>query len=183
MPSRFNVQPRNLPLSQIQKFIPKKWRSVGESDSGLHECISGPCKASNVSMVDCLLTTLKDFAGQGHICKAFRTFSLIRIHVSSQTPCDLLIQSLSSLLLCCTNSKSLSEGKQIHACILNLGIAHSWNLVPRIMTFYTTFGLLDDAHVIAETSNILHPLPWNLLISSYVKRGKMKRHSLPIGRW
>ncbi|KAK4366456.1 hypothetical protein RND71_014336 [Anisodus tanguticus] len=113
-----------------------------------------------------------NFAGQGHICKAFRTFSLIRTHVSSQTPSDLVIQSLSSLLLCCTNSKSLSEGKQIHARIINLGVAHSWNLVPRIITFYTVLGLLDDAHVIAETSNILHPLPWNLLISSYVRRGK-----------
>lgn len=181
MPSRFSAQPRNLPLSQIEKFIPKKWRSVRESDPqnccqtllcSSHERISGPCKAGNEPMVDCLLTTLKDFAGQGHIRKAFRTFSLIRTNVSSQTPCDLVIQSLSSLLLCCTNCKSLSEGKQIHAHIINLGVAHSWNLVPRIITFYMTFGLLDDAHVIAETSNILHPLPWNLLISSYVRRGQ-----------
>lgn len=181
MPSRFSAQPRNLPLSQIEKFIPKKWRSVRESDPqnccqtllcSSHERISGPCKAGNEPMVDCLLTTLKDFAGQGHIRKAFRTFSLIQTNVSSQTPCDLVIQSLSSLLLCCTNCKSLSEGKQIHAHIINLGVAHSWNLVPRIITFYMTFGLLDDAHVIAETSNILHPLPWNLLISSYVRRGQ-----------
>ncbi|XP_016468306.2 pentatricopeptide repeat-containing protein At1g71490 [Nicotiana tabacum] len=184
MPSRFSVLPRNLPLSQIQKFIPKKWRSVTESDPrnsvqplpcSSRESVSGSCEATSESMVDCLLTTLKDFASQGHICKAFRTFSLIRTHVSSQTPCDLVIQSLSSLLLCCTNSKSLPEGKQIHACIINSGIAHSWNLVPRIITFYTTFSLLDNAHAIAETSNILHPLPWNLLISSYVRRGQNEK--------
>ncbi|KAM3249032.1 hypothetical protein P3L10_010801 [Capsicum annuum] len=47
----------------------------------------GPCKTSNDFMVDCLLTTLEDFAGRG---------------------------------------------KQIHGCIINLGFAHSWNLVPRV---------------------------------------------------
>ncbi|XP_016559853.2 uncharacterized protein LOC107859380 isoform X1 [Capsicum annuum] len=92
---RFIVQPRNLSLSLIQKFIPKKWRRVRESDPrncgqslpcSSHECISGPCNARNESMVDCLMMTLKDFVGQGHICKAFRTFSLIRTHVSFSNP-------------------------------------------------------------------------------------------------
>ncbi|KAM3290215.1 pentatricopeptide repeat-containing protein like [Capsicum chacoense] len=178
MPSHFSVQPRNLSLSLIQKFILKKWRSVRESDPqncgqsllcSSYECISGPCNARNESMVDCLLMTLKDFVGQGHICKAFRTFSLIRTHISSQTPCDVVIESLSSLSLCWTNFKKLSERKHIHAHIINLGIAHSWNLVPRIITFYTTFGLLDDAHIIVETSNILHPLPWNLLMLGHAE--------------
>ncbi|KAA8528016.1 hypothetical protein F0562_035115 [Nyssa sinensis] len=62
-------------------------------------------------------------------------------------------------------------GKQLHAHTLSLGLERHPILVPKLVSFYSAFNLLFDAHVITETSNILHPLPWNLLISSYVRNG------------
>nr|GMD68736.1 pentatricopeptide repeat-containing protein At1g71490-like [Ipomoea batatas] len=171
--------PKNFSLFQVEKFIPKKWKqSVKVSDiqnniqsliSSSHELIVGTHMPYDESMVDCLLLTLKNFVSQGHLAKAVRTFGLFQLHVPLQSPCDIVLQSLSSLLLCCTNLKSFSEGKQLHAYIITSGLARHRMLVPKIVTFYTTFDLLFDAHKVTETSNILHPLPWNLLISSYVK--------------
>uniref|UniRef100_A0A5B7BVB7 Pentatricopeptide repeat-containing protein n=1 Tax=Davidia involucrata TaxID=16924 RepID=A0A5B7BVB7_DAVIN len=172
--------PRSLFASQIQKLIPKKWKqSIKQSETrdkhppasyNAQELILETSTTSNDSMVDSLLTSLKDFAGQGHLSKAFRTFSLIQCHASSASY-DLILHSLSSLLLSCTNLKSLPQGKQLHAHTLSLGLEQHPTLVPKLVSFYSAFNLLSDAHIITETSNILHPLPWNLLISSYVRNG------------
>ncbi|KAJ0086754.1 hypothetical protein Patl1_07671 [Pistacia atlantica] len=40
-----------------------------------------------------------------------------------------------------------------------------------MVTFYSTFNLLIDAHVVVDNSSILYPLPWNMLISLYVRNG------------
>lgn len=79
--------------------------------------------------------------------------------------------SISSLLLSCTQLKLIEQGKQLHGHITVLGLEKYFSLVPKLVTFYLKFNLLVDAHIVTETSKILHPLPWNLLISSYVKNG------------
>ncbi|CAL5434552.1 unnamed protein product [Camellia sinensis] len=124
-------------------------------------------------MVDSLLTSLKDFVAKGHLFQAFQTFTLLQCHSSSSycISSDLILHSISSLLISCTNLKSLSQGKQLHAYIISSGFEEHPILVPKLITFYSTFNLFADAHVITETSKILHPLPWNLLISSYVRKG------------
>lgn len=43
--------------------------------------------------------------------------------------------------------------------------------MPKLVTLYSTFNHLVDAHNITHNSGIMHPLPWNLLISSYVGNG------------
>ncbi|GLT32953.1 hypothetical protein SLA2020_075800 [Shorea laevis] len=122
-------------------------------------------------MINNLLASLREYATQGNLLSAFKVFSLIKLHSSSNASYDLIIHPLSSLIISCTNLKWLSEGKQLHAQVIFLGLEQSPVLVPRLVTFYSTFDLLGDAHVVTENSNILHPLPWNLLISSYVRNG------------
>ncbi|KAJ6762203.1 PENTATRICOPEPTIDE REPEAT-CONTAINING PROTEIN [Salix koriyanagi] len=61
--------------------------------------------------------------------------------------------------------------KQIHAHTISLGFENHLVLVPKLVTFYSSFSLLADAHIITVNSNIVNPLPWNLLISSYVNNG------------
>ncbi|EYU37341.1 hypothetical protein MIMGU_mgv1a0214771mg, partial [Erythranthe guttata] len=80
--------------------------------------------------------------------------------------------SLSSLLLSCANLELLPQGKQLHAQVITWGLHKSQALVPKLVSFYTTFGFIDEAHFIAADSNILHSLPWNVLISSYVNEGR-----------
>ncbi|XP_015580169.2 pentatricopeptide repeat-containing protein At1g71490 [Ricinus communis] len=168
--SRFAL--RGLSMSQIQKFIPKKWKgSTKEIDLQKNYPILGECKSGNESMIENLVNSLKEFASQGNLLKAFKTFSLIQRHASCSTSDDVVLHSVSSLLLSCVNLKSLSQGKQLHTLIISLGFEQHPIIVPKLVTFYTNFDLLADAHTITENSNILHPLPWNLLISSYVRNG------------
>ncbi|KAL3840078.1 hypothetical protein ACJIZ3_024669 [Penstemon smallii] len=185
MPSPFGRLPRGIPFYQIEKFIPMKWRrsikqpldaqekSKPQSYSACESTIRLDEKTDK-HMVDCLLTTLKDFATQGHLSKAFRTFSLIRGHALASASCDFVVDSLSSLLLSCTHLKLLSEGKQLHAQVITWGLQKNHALVPKLVSYYTSFSFLDDAHHIAVASNVWHPLPWNILISSYVNKGRFE---------
>ncbi|CAA0809987.1 Pentatricopeptide repeat-containing protein [Striga hermonthica] len=136
-----------------------------------HEIISRLNDQTDIYMVNSLLETLKEFASQGHLSKAFRIFSLIQGHALASSSCESIAGSLSSLLLSCTNHKLLPQGKQLHAQVITWGLQNNRALVPKLVSYYTAFGFLDDAHFIAAGSNILHPLPWNVLISSYVNRG------------
>ncbi|KAL5559853.1 hypothetical protein UlMin_036064 [Ulmus minor] len=158
--SSFNL--RGLSISQIQKFIPKRWKEpILEAKTNCGD-----------SMIDSLLKSIKNFVSQSQLSKAFETFSLIRIHASSTSAYELILHPVSLLLLSCTNRKLLAQGKQLHAQVVVLGFEKQPVVVPKLVTFYSSFNLLVYAHVITERSNILHPLPWNLLISAYVRNGR-----------
>ncbi|KAI4305157.1 hypothetical protein L6164_028543 [Bauhinia variegata] len=122
-------------------------------------------------MIGPLIASLKDFVSQGQLSNAFKTFSSIQHCASSSGSFEHILHPISSLLLSCINLKSLPQGKQLHAQIILLGLGQHPVLVPRLVTLYTRLNLLADAHIVAENSNILQPLPWNLLISSYVRNG------------
>ncbi|PIA47211.1 hypothetical protein AQUCO_01400120v1, partial [Aquilegia coerulea] len=115
-------------------------------------------------------SSLQTFTNQGDLRNAFKDFSIIQYYAIS-TDSLLISHPISSLLVCCTNLKSFSQGKQLHTQIIKLGFEQNLVLVPKLITFYSTFRHLGDAHVITESSNIVHSLPWNLLISGYVKNG------------
>ncbi|KAK9266410.1 hypothetical protein L1049_025267 [Liquidambar formosana] len=172
---------RGISISQIQRFIPKEWKQrIKQFDiENNHPCPSCNSQKSiqealttgDESMIDSLLASLKDFSSQGHLSKAFKTFSLIQLHAPSTSSYDLILHPISSLLLSCANLKSLPQGKQLHAHIISLGLEQHPILVPKLVSFYSTFNLLVDAHVITKDSNNLNPVPWNHLISSYVRNG------------
>nr|KYP52661.1 Pentatricopeptide repeat-containing protein At1g71490 family [Cajanus cajan] len=119
-------------------------------------------------MVGLLIASLKDFVTHGHLSNAFKTFSQIQHHAPSS---HLLLHPISSLLFACANHTSLSQGKQLHAHILSLGLHQNHILVPKLITFYTNVNLLTDAQFVAESSNSFDPLHWNMVISLYVKNG------------
>lgn len=182
MPSSYPSLQRGFSLSQIQKFIPRKWKqSIQQPEAqskpsttsfNLQKSNEGTLTPIDDSMIDSLFPSLKDFASQGHLQKAFKTFSLIQRYISSSSDSsDQIVLSLSHLLLSCANLKSLPQGKQLHAHVISSGLERHPILVPKLVTFYANLDFLVDAHYITETSNILHPLPWNLLISSYVRTG------------
>lgn len=165
--SPFNL--RGLSISQIQKFIPKKWKEekFDKSSAFVLERKTG----IDGSMIDSLITSIKHLISQGHLPKAFKTLSLVQRHASATGSYDIVLQPVSCLLASCINLKSLAQGKQLHACVIVLGFERHPVMVPKLVNFYSSFNLLADAHVVTENSNILHPLPWNLLVFSYVKNG------------
>ncbi|XVF54280.1 hypothetical protein PTKIN_Ptkin05aG0168200 [Pterospermum kingtungense] len=170
---------QGLSISRIQKFIPKKWKQtvklvgIQSSQPSASFDYQRPeletCKTDDEFMLENILASLKEFATQGHLLKAFKSFSLIQLHISSVASYDVILHPISYLLVSCTNLKSLPPGKQLHAKIISLGLGGHPLLVPKLVTFYSTFNLLDDAQVVTENCTFLHPLPWNLLISSFVK--------------
>lgn len=146
---------RGLSASQIQKFIPKKWKQ-GVNDP---------------PMIVEVIATLKEFASRGNLSKAFEVFSRIRLHASFSASHDVVSDPISSLFLCCNKVKAFEQGEQLHAYIIALGLENNPILLPKLVTFYSSFSLHADARVVVQNSNIFHPLPWNLLISSYVRDG------------
>ena len=168
MPSSTTLSsvPRKLLLSQVQKFIPKPWKQPTKQ-------FDKPFVSSDASMVGVLVAALKDFVTQGNLSNAFKTFFHIQHHAaaSSSASFHLLLHPISTLLLGCINLKSLPQGKQLHAHIISLGLDQHPILVSRLTSFYTNVNLLDDAYVAIESSSSLDPLPWNMLISSYVRNG------------
>ncbi|KAK4265661.1 hypothetical protein QN277_026683 [Acacia crassicarpa] len=110
------------------------------------------------------------YANVNLLADAFRVFSQIQSHASSSGSFDLVLHPISSLLLSCINLKSLPQGKQIHAQIISLGFDQHPIVVPRLITFYANVSLA-DAHIAIENTSCLDPLPWNLLISSYIRNG------------
>lgn len=158
-----------LSSSQIQKFIPKKWRQEELLPISVNHIQSYIKTLRDNFMGDSLFASLKDFLGKGNLSQAFRTFACIQKLSNSYG--DMFLLSVSSLLLSCFKLRALSPGKQLHAYAISSGFEKHPVLVPKLINFYSGFNLLTDAHVIVETSNILHSLPWNLLISAYVKNG------------
>lgn len=165
MPSStlFSV-PRCLFLSQLQKFIPKSWKQPTKE-------FEKPTVSSDASMIGSLHASLKEFVRLNQLSNAFKVFSQIQRHASSSGSFSLILHPISSLFLSCINLKSLPQGKQLHAQIISLGFDQHPILVSRLITFYANVNLLADAHIATENSNCLDPLPWNLLISSYVRSG------------
>ncbi|KAL5845803.1 hypothetical protein ACOSQ3_009327 [Xanthoceras sorbifolium] len=165
MPSsklRFTL--KGFSLSKLQKIIPKKWkRSVEIEKLDVEE--------NREYMISNFLISLKEFSSQGHLSKAFELFSLIRRNVSHVDSRDVVLHSMSSVLLCCTNVKSIKQGRQLHACIIFSGLEQHPILVRRLVNLYSSFDLLVNARIVVETSSVSIALPWNLLISSYIRNG------------
>ncbi|KAK9714559.1 hypothetical protein RND81_06G103100 [Saponaria officinalis] len=122
-------------------------------------------------MVHSLLTSLKVFIDQRNLHKAFKVFSSIQLYVTSSSYHEIILESISCLLVGCSTQKLLSQAKQLHAQIINLGLNQHRHLLPKLVTLYSTFNQLPQAHFIAENSSFRHPLVWNILISAYVRNG------------
>ncbi|XP_077231647.1 tetratricopeptide repeat (TPR)-like superfamily protein [Tasmannia lanceolata] len=183
-------------LFQLQKYIPKTWKKslpiqphntfpttlqktplensktkspITKKTPEQEEKVESHTDSTwEESLIDSLYSSIKSFTSQGHLSKAFKAFSLLQLKASSSS---LVLHPLSTLLLSCTTLKALPQGKQLHTQIIFLGFDQDPLLVSKLVTFYSSFGLLIDAHTIVENSNAKHAVPWNVLISAYIRNG------------
>lgn len=160
---------------KIRIIIPNKWKQGGKplgfpsnDNCNPKRNVSKSLTANKVSMVDSLLRSLQDYTSRGNLLDAFRTFSQIRHHASSGFS-DSVLFSISSLLLSCKKFELLPQGKQVHAHAISLGMEQHPVLLPRLVRFYSAFDLLADAHTVTRNSNVLDPLLWNFIISSFIR--------------
>ncbi|GAB2286641.1 hypothetical protein Dimus_021034 [Dionaea muscipula] len=176
--------PRPLSVSEIQRCIPRKWKGTVERAGAEHNKLRKPntsegtitvlSKIRDELMIEQLQASLEEFIGRGHLGKAFGAFSQIQFRVTSASWCGVIAQSISCLLKACADFESLPQGRQLHAQIITLGLDRRPLLIPKLVTLYSTFDLLSDACFIAESSQVLHPLPWNVVISAYNRNGHCK---------
>ncbi|CAL1353117.1 unnamed protein product [Linum trigynum] len=166
---------KGISIAEIQKFIPSKWKQSAKLQVDT-TVVESPIRQSYAIkdghvMLSFLVTCLKDHTSQGNISKAFETFSLVQRHARSISARDSLVHSISCLLFSCTEQKSVCQGRQLHSHVISLGLDRHPVLVPKLVTFYSNFDFVADSHAIVENANIMHPLPWNLLISAYISNG------------
>ncbi|CAL5187459.1 unnamed protein product [Lathyrus oleraceus] len=165
---RSSFGPKKLLLFKLHKCIPNAWKQQQPSKPFHKPLVS--TDSSSFSMVPVLIASLKDFVTHGHLSNAFKTFIHIQHHAAtSNASFDLIFQPIKHLLLACTNLKSLTQGKQIHAHIISMGIDQNSILVSKLINLYASFNLLADAQIVTESSNSLDPLHWNMVISLYVR--------------
>ncbi|KAJ4977943.1 hypothetical protein NE237_008723 [Protea cynaroides] len=173
---------RTFSKSYFHQFIPASWRrnlrnclpdTSYECEEPVTDSICSPKDppTKEETLIDSLQSSLRTFTSHGQLHHAFKVFSIIQFHAAFSNSFDLIVRPISLLLSSCITLKSLAQGKQLHSHIILLGLEQNPVLVPKLVTFYSTFNHLNDAHSITENSNIWHALPWNILISAYVKKG------------
>ncbi|CAH8392425.1 unnamed protein product [Eruca vesicaria subsp. sativa] len=149
---------RGLTVTELRKFVPKSWKQ------------QPPRHNIDETSVVLPVALFKSLISQGRLSEAFRAFSLLlgRRHQSGSH--ELVLQSAASLLSTCVELNEFLPGQQIHAHCISSGLEFDHVLVPKLVTFYSAFNLLHEAKTITERSGgIFHPLPWNVLIGSYVR--------------
>ncbi|CAH8253249.1 unnamed protein product [Arabidopsis lyrata] len=155
---------RGLTVSEIRKFIPQSWKQPPRP-------ISETPKTHDESVPQVLFESFRHCIAHGQFYEAFRTFSLLRYQSGSH---EFVLYSAASLLSTCVGFSEFVPGQQIHAHCISSGLEFDPVLVPKLVTFYSAFNLLDEAQTITENSDILHPLPWNVLIDSYVRNKRFE---------
>ncbi|VVA92224.1 unnamed protein product [Arabis nemorensis] len=153
---------RGLTITKIRKFIPQSWKQTPPR----------PIPETHYESVpDALFKSFGHFIDYGHLYEAFRAFSLL-LHQSGSH--EYVLQSAASLLSTCVEFNDFVPGQQIHAHCISSGLEFDPVLVPKLVTFYSAFNLLEEAQIITESSDILHPLPWKVLIDSYVRNKRFE---------
>ncbi|KAK9124862.1 hypothetical protein Scep_013708 [Stephania cephalantha] len=153
------LSPSPFPLSILQKCIPNSWKPIESPPNSLH--------FNNQSLLNTLLSSITTFASQPNFSKAFNNYSLLKTHVPSSSL--LIIQAISALL-----SPRLAPryGELLHAHIIVLGHQQNPVLVPKLVHLYSSFGHLNEAHLLFEDSSYVGSVcSWNVLISAYLRHG------------
>ncbi|CAH8355928.1 unnamed protein product [Eruca vesicaria subsp. sativa] len=141
--------------------VPKSWKQ---------QPLRHNIDETSVVLPVALFKSLRHFISQGRLSEGFRAFSLLlgRRHQSGSH--ELVLQSAASLLSTFVEFNEFLPGQQIHAHCISSGLEFDHVLVSKLVTFYSAFNLLHEAQTFTERSGgVFHPLPWNVLIGSYVR--------------
>ncbi|GKU99626.1 hypothetical protein SLEP1_g12442 [Rubroshorea leprosula] len=84
------------------------------------------------------------------------------------------VTTFSLLLAACVRSKSLTEGKQIHAHIRINGLENSEFLRAKLVRMYTSCGSLEDAQKVFDECTSHSVYPWNALLRGAVISGRKR---------
>lgn len=74
----------------------------------------------------------------------------------------------------CTISKNLSQGKQVHATLINLGITPSAVLESTLIDMYCKCGSMDSASQVLNSTKIQNIASWNAMVVGYAKHGMVE---------
>ncbi|XP_022755089.1 pentatricopeptide repeat-containing protein At5g55740, chloroplastic isoform X2 [Durio zibethinus] len=83
--------------------------------------------------------------------------------------------SISSFLSASANLGAIDEGKQGHAIAITGGLNLDNILGSSVINFYSKVGLIQDAQLVFDRMLVKDVVTWNLIISSYVQSGLIKK--------
>ena len=79
-----------------------------------------------------------------------------------------------SLLRCCIDKKSLSEGKIIHTHMVNMGFKPDLYIGNMLLNMYFKRGRLVDAHTVLDEIPKRNVVLWTTVIATYSSHGRSK---------
>lgn len=92
---------------------------------------------------------------------------------SLKTKLSISSVELGRLLQSCIETRSLQRGKIVHSRICELGFERNFDLLPKLIKFYSKCGYIDDARNLFDKipRRSLNVFAWTSLISGYVENG------------
>ncbi|KAI4301192.1 hypothetical protein L6164_034496 [Bauhinia variegata] len=136
--------------------------------------------------------SLRESCKQGSLGDAFRSLSLLLTEQSSIP--NFNEEAYSLVLELCASKKALSQGQQIHACLIKTyGLCDSVFLSTKLVRMYGKCGSLLNAEKVFDKMSDRTIFTWNAMIDSYVSNGehigalelyqKMRVLGLPLDAW
>lgn len=149
--------------------------------------IVGHCSAVQVSSLasscaleaDSLQQPSHPCDGQGTIKRLCREGRLKEaLSVLDKKMDELAVQADINTCLCllqeCSNMKSVSEGKQVHAYIIRSGLTLTVSLWDHLLNMYMKCECMEEASLVFNQMGSHSLVSWNLMITAYAKRMNAK---------
>ncbi|KAJ8623125.1 hypothetical protein MRB53_031654 [Persea americana] len=73
----------------------------------------------------------------------------------------------------CTRLHALEEGKQVHSCLVKLGLLSDPFVTNTLIDFYAKCACLEDAHRVFDRIVVPDTVAWNTIINGYVEGGEL----------
>ncbi|CAA7059431.1 unnamed protein product [Microthlaspi erraticum] len=142
--------PRGLTVTEICKFIPQSWKQPP------------PRPITDGSVPDALFKSLGHFViSHGHLCEAFRTFSLLLRHkrmLSKEIRPDAF--TYPSVLKACVD---FASGRAVHGSLY---------VCNALISMYNRFGRVEIARRLFDRMSERDAVSWNAVINCYASQGK-----------
>eukprot|EP00249_Psilotum_nudum_P001404 c13871_g1_i1 orf=1-738(-) len=84
---------------------------------------------------------------------------------------DADVRSYATLLRCCGKAKALSEGKRVHACIVESGLGGDRYLGNLLVEMYGECGKMEESRAVFDKIRQRDVFSWTIVIAAYAHNG------------
>eukprot|EP01018_Ginkgo_biloba_P024552 Gb_02603 [translate_table: standard] len=155
--------------SQISPAIQKEPIEKQEQDAGNKGSCGILGNMTTICNEEILIAAMNASCQKGRLKE---TLEILRVMHQQGVPVD--STTYSSLLQVCINSKSLKNGKRVHALMIKISLKPEIFIWNRLVDMYAKCGSLVDARQMFNKMLIRNMFSWNTIIAGYAKCGNME---------